>query len=164
MASSREYPHRPIVGIGGVVIEDNRALLVRRGAEPLLGQWSIPGGSLELGETLEEGVARELLEETGLVVRVVQLIELFERIVPGEAKSDRVKSAPRFHYVIADYLCERISGEATAASDVTAVAFVREEELGRYGLTEAAARVLRKAFVMDRLRRKNTQDQGKPPG
>ena len=158
MASSREYPNRPIVGIGGVVIEEGRALLVRRGAEPLRGQWSIPGGSLELGETLEEGVARELLEETGLVVRVVQLIEVFERIVPGDAaKTDRVKPEPRFHYVIADYLCERISGEAAAASDVTEVAFVREEELGKYGLTETATRILRQAFAMDRARRKSTK-------
>ena len=164
MASSREYPNRPIVGIGGVVIEEGRALLARRGSEPLLGQWSIPGGNLELGETLEEGVARELLEETGLVVRVVQLIEVFERIFPGDdAKTDRVKREPRFHYVIADYLCECISGEAAAASDVTEVAFVREEELGKYGLTETAARILRKAFAMDRARRKTTQNEAKQP-
>src|ERR1700737_1858265 len=81
MASSREYPERPLVGIGGVVIEHGRALLIRRGSEPLRGEWSIPGGMLELGETLEEGVVRELLEETGLRVRVLGLIEVFERIV-----------------------------------------------------------------------------------
>src|SRR5258707_14379209 len=80
MASSREYPERPIVGVGGVIIDDGRALLIRRGSEPLLGEWSIPGGALELGETLEEGVARELLEETGLEVRVLELIEVFDRI------------------------------------------------------------------------------------
>ena len=159
MVSSREYPHRPVVGIGGVLIDKGRALLVRRGSEPLQGEWSIPGGSLELGETLEEGVARELLEETGLVVRAVELIEVFERIVPGE--TDQGKRAPRFHYVIADYLCERISGEATAASDVTEVAFVREEELGTYGLTDAATRVLRKGFAMNRARRNQTPDQAK---
>lgn len=153
MASSREYPHRPIVGIGGVVIEEGRALLVRRGAEPLRGQWSIPGGSLELGETLEQGVARELLEETGLVVRVVELIDLFERIFPG----DGVERRPRFHYVIADYLCERISGEAVAGSDVTEVAFVREEDLRRYHLTEAATRILQKAFVMERKKAKERE-------
>lgn len=159
MVSSREYPHRPVVGIGGVVIDKGRALLVRRGSEPLRGEWSIPGGSLELGETLEEGVARELLEETGLVVRAVELIEVFERIVSGE--TDQGKRAPRFHYVIADYLCERISGEATAASDVTEVALVREEELGKYGLTEAATRVLRKAFALNRARHNETPEQAK---
>ena len=81
MASSREYPERPLVGVGGVVIDNGRALLIRRASEPLRGEWSIPGGMLELGETLEEGVARELLEETGLQVRVLELIEVFDRIV-----------------------------------------------------------------------------------
>ncbi len=77
---AREYPDRPVVGVGGVIIEDGRALLIRRGSEPLLGQWSIPGGTLELGESLQQGVARELLEETGIEVRVLELIEVFDRI------------------------------------------------------------------------------------
>src|ERR1700686_1139935 len=139
MASSREYPERPLVGVGGVVIDNGRALLIRRASEPLRGEWSIPGGMLELGETLEQGVARELLEETGLQVRVLELIEVFERIVyahNGEPAGIGGKSPvrPRFHYVIADYLCERISGEHVAASDVTDVEFAREEELGRFSL------------------------------
>src|ERR1700737_5171753 len=124
MASSREYPDRPIVGVGGVVIENGRALLIRRGSEPLLGEWSIPGGSLELGETLEEGVARELLEETGLEVRVLELIEVFDRIyVESTAGAAEEKRGPRFHYVIVDYLCERLSGAPRAASDVPPVVF-----------------------------------------
>ncbi len=77
---ARQYPDRPVVGVGGVIIEQGRALLIRRGSEPLLGQWSIPGGTLELGETLQEGVARELLEETGMAVRVLDVIEVFDRI------------------------------------------------------------------------------------
>ena len=77
---AREYPDRPVVGVGGVVVDDGRALLIRRGSEPLRGQWSIPGGMLELGETLQAGVARELREETGLEVRVLDLIEVFDRI------------------------------------------------------------------------------------
>src|SRR5882762_9869939 len=81
MASSREYPDRPLLGVGGVVIDGDRALLIRRASEPLRGQWSIPGGMLELGESLEEGVVRELLEETGLHVCVLELIEVFDRIV-----------------------------------------------------------------------------------
>lgn len=158
MASWREYPERPIVGVGGVVIEHGRALLIRRGSEPLRGEWSIPGGILELGETLEAGVARELLEETGLHVRVNELIEVFDRIDAKNAASlgsNTVPSAPkgpRFHYVIADYLCERISGEAVAASDVTDVAWAREDELAKFSLTPTATRVLRKAFAMDRGR------------
>lgn len=152
MASWREYPERPIVGVGGVVIEDGRALLIRRGSEPLLGEWSIPGGTLELGETLEEGVTRELQEETGLDVRVLELIEVFDRIFL-ENGAGVIKRGPRFHYVIADYLCERIGGEAVAASDVTDVAYAREEELEKFGLTPTATRILRKAFAIERTRR-----------
>ena len=153
MPSSREYPERPVVGIGGVIIDGGRTLLIRRGSEPLRGEWSIPGGTLELGETLEEGVARELLEETGLVVRVGELIEVFDRIYAEDGKiAAQVQKKPRFHYVIVDYLCERIGGEARAGSDVTEVAFAREEELGKFYLTETATRILKKAFAMDRAR------------
>jgi 8-oxo-dGTP diphosphatase len=148
-SSWREYPERPVVGVGGVVIDGGRALLIRRGSEPLRGEWSIPGGTLELGESLEAGVARELLEETGLEVRVVEFIEVFDRVYRDDG--DGVE-APRFHYVIVDYLCERISGEAMAGSDVTDLAFAREEELGKFGLTETATRVLKKAFAMERAR------------
>jgi 8-oxo-dGTP diphosphatase len=147
MASSREYPERPIVGIGGVVIVDGKAVLIRRGSEPLKGQWSIPGGSLELGETLEQGVERELLEETGLVVKVVEFIEVFDRVYGDE------KEKPRFHYVIVDYLCERVRGELKAGGDATDVVLAGEDELERFRLTETATRILKKAFVMDRKRK-----------
>lgn len=152
--SSREYPDRPLVGVGGVVIDGDRALLIRRGTQPLLGEWSIPGGTLELGETLEEGVARELLEETGLEVHVIELIEVFDRIYLETAAGESIeKKGPRFHYVIVDYLCERISGIPVAGSDVTDVAYAREAELGNFGLTETATRILKKAFAMERKRR-----------
>lgn len=157
MTSSREYPERPIVGVGGVIIENGRALLVRRGSEPLRGQWSIPGGTLELGESLEQGVQRELLEETGLQVRVLDLVEVFDRIFPGDGSRLAEKShRPRFHFVIVDYLCERLGGEPRAGSDVTDVVFLREDELGPYNLTETATRVLERAFAMDRSRRSTT--------
>jgi 8-oxo-dGTP diphosphatase len=153
MSFSREYPERPVVGVGGVVIEAGRALLIRRGSEPLRGQWSIPGGTLELGESLEQGVARELQEETGLEVRVLELIEVFDRIFPqDDPPATDKKSPPRFHFVILDYLCQRLSGEPRAGSDVTDVAFATEDELEKYHLTEAATRVLKKAFGMDRVR------------
>ena len=161
---SREYPDRPVVGVGGVVIENGRALLIRRGTEPLLGQWSIPGGTLELGESLEAGVVRELKEETGLNVRIVEMIEVFDRIYEDEAdaaggetletsNAAAKRKGPRYHYVIIDYLCERIDGEARAGSDVTDVAFATEDEFVKYGLTETATRILQKAFAMDRTRR-----------
>jgi 8-oxo-dGTP diphosphatase len=153
MASSREYPERPVVGIGGVIIDQSRALLIRRGSEPLLGEWSIPGGTLELGESLQEGVARELLEETGVEVRVLDLIEIFDRIYLQDGSAGTgMKRGPRFHFVIADYLCERLSGDPRAGSDVTDVAFAHEDELTRFHLTETATRVVKKAFAMDRAR------------
>jgi 8-oxo-dGTP diphosphatase len=153
MASSREYPERPVVGIGGVIIEQGRALLIRRGSEPLRGEWSIPGGTLELGESLQDGVARELLEETGVEVRVLDLIEVFDRVFLENGTAEVADGKhPRFHFVIVDYLCERISGEPRAGSDVTDVAYAREEELAQFHLTETATRVLKKAFAMDRAR------------
>lgn len=161
---SREYPERPVVGVGGVVIVDGRALLIRRGSEPMRGHWSIPGGTLELGESLENGVIRELKEETGLTVRIVEMIEVFDRIYEDEADAAggeplesssalAKKKGPRYHYVIIDYLCERIDGDAVAGSDVTDVAYATEDEFVQYGLTETATRILRKAFAMQRARR-----------
>ena len=151
---AREYPDRPVVGVGGVVIENDHVLLIRRGTEPLLGQWSIPGGTLELSESLQEGVARELLEETGLKVRVLELIDAFDRIYtePDEGGSGTTKR-PRFHYVIVDYLCERISGDAIAGSDVTDVAYAAESELEKFQLTPTATRIIKQAFRMSRQKR-----------
>jgi len=149
MASPREYPERPVVGVGGVVIEQGRVLLIRRGGEPLKGHWSIPGGTLETGETLEEGTRREMAEETGLAVRVVELIEVFERIFREPGEEGR---RPRYHFIILDYLCERISGEARAGSDVTDIAWAAENDLERYQLTPTATRIAKKAFAMSRAR------------
>jgi len=152
MASSREFPERPVVGVGGVIVDRDRTVLIRRGTEPLLGQWSIPGGTIETGETLEEAVRRELREETGLEVRVLELIELFDRIYPQDGAVVQDKKKPRYHYVIADYLCDLVGGEARAGSDVTDLAFAREDELGKFHLTEKATSVLKKAFAMSRAR------------
>jgi len=146
MAFSREYPDRPVIGVGGVIIDRGRTVLIRRGTEPLLGEWSIPGGTVEIGETLEEAVRRELREETGLEVRVLELIELFDRIYRD------AEEKPRFHYVIADYLCGLVGGEPRAGSDVTDMAFAQEEELGKFKLTEKATSLLKKAFAMSRAR------------
>ncbi len=161
MALKREYPDRPVVGVGGVVILDGRALLIRRGRPPLEGQWSIPGGTLELGESLAEGVARELLEETGLRVRVLDLIEVFDRVFAdgkssaSEApRSVRTAGRPKYHFVIVDYLCEALdkNPQPRAGSDVTDVALAREDELAAYELTPTATRVLEKAFELSRAR------------
>jgi ADP-ribose pyrophosphatase YjhB (NUDIX family) len=117
----REFPSSPLVGVGAVVVHEGRVLLVQRGREPAKGQWSLPGGLIDLGETLPKAVAREVLEETGLVVEPVELVELLDRIY---REGDRV----RYHYVIADYLCRVIGGALAAASDADAVRWVERAE------------------------------------
>jgi 8-oxo-dGTP diphosphatase len=117
----REFPLTPLVGVGAVVVERGRVLLVRRGREPLKGHWSLPGGLLEVGESLAAGVIREVSEETSLTVEPVELIELIDRI---HREGDRV----RYHYVIADYLCRVVSGQLKAASDADAVRWVERAE------------------------------------
>lgn len=149
-----------MVGVGGIVIRDARALLIRRGSEPLKGEWSIPGGMLEVGETLSDGVVRELLEETGLCVRVLELVEVFERIFPGEPQreaktKDEAPERPLYHFVIVDYLCEVIEGDPRAGSDVTDLAFASEDELDRFNLTPTATRVVKRAFAMHRARKQS---------
>ncbi len=119
--TQREYPLTPLVGVGAVVVEAGRVLLVRRGSEPLKGHWSLPGGLLEVGESLTEGVIREVREETGLTVEPLELVELLDRI---HWEGDRV----RYHYVIADYLCRMTGGELVAASDADAVRWVERAE------------------------------------
>src|ERR1017187_2453870 len=155
MTPKREYPDQPLVGVGGVVIDNGRALLIRRGSPPLQGQWSIPGGLLELGETLAQGVARELAEETGLEVNVLELIEAVERIHPALPCADGTPGdavRPQYHFVILDYLCEVRGGTLRAGSDALEYAWAREDQLVKFDLTPLATRVLRKAFAMARAR------------
>jgi 8-oxo-dGTP diphosphatase len=150
----REYPEMPLVGVGGVVVSGGRVLLVRRAKEPARGEWTIPGGLLEIGETLPEGVARELREETGIEVRVLELIEATERIfvdsVPTSDDRPIPQARPRYHYVILDYLCEPLSGEPRVNEEISDLAFVSESELDRYSLTPAVRRILLKAFSITR--------------
>jgi mutator protein MutT len=127
------------VGVGGVVVVDGRVLLIRRAKPPLLGRWSIPGGTVELGETLEQALAREMEEETGLEVEPIELLTVFDRI-------ERDGGEVVFHYVIADYLCRRLSGEARAGSDALEVAWAGPEELKHYDLTPKALEVVSEAL------------------
>jgi ADP-ribose pyrophosphatase YjhB (NUDIX family) len=121
----REFPLAPLVGVGVVIVQAGRVLLARRGNEPLKGHWTLPGGLLELGESLSDGVMREVREETGLNVEVVELIELVDRI--HRLKEDQ-GARVRYHYVIADYLCRVVGGQLQAASDADAVRWVEREE------------------------------------
>ena len=142
----REFPDHPIVGVGGVVVYRGRVLLIRRGSEPLKGAWSIPGGLLELGEELAEGVRRELKEETGLDVKPLQVLAVFDRVF---REGPRV----RYHYVIVDYACRLKGGRLRAASDVLDARWVRREDLPQYHLSEKATSVLLQAFEFFKKRR-----------
>ena len=140
----REYPDAPIIGVGAVVIDDGKVLLVRRGQEPLKGEWSLPGGALELGETLREGMVREVLEETGLNVVPVAIVEVLDRITLGEP-SGRV----RYHYVLVDFLCHVAGGTLLGGSDAEEARWVAQEDVheqGEYRLAPVTVRVIQKAF------------------
>jgi ADP-ribose pyrophosphatase YjhB (NUDIX family) len=142
--SSRKYPDRPFAGVGAVIVHAGNVVLIRRGVEPLKGQWSLPGGAVELGETLEECVAREMQEETGLDVDVGPVIEVFDRITRDDA--GRVL----YHYVLVDYLCWPTGGELRAGSDVDAAVYVDPRELAPYHLTEKATAVILRALELER--------------
>lgn len=138
----RAYPDAPVVGVGGVVVRDGRALVIRRAHEPRKGEWSIPGGIVELGERLVDAVRRELFEETGLEVQVGPIIETFDRVHHDE--SGRV----RHHFVIVDYLCEAPSGTPRAGDDAEEVAWVTEDEIEALGINAHAAAVLRRGLTL----------------
>jgi len=144
VAVRREYPERPIVGVGAVIVRDGRVLIVRRRYEPLAGRWSLPGGTLELGETLEAGVAREMQEETGLDVEVGPVIEVFDRIL---LDADR---RVQYHFVLVDYLCRPVGGELRAGSDVDDAIFVDPVGLGPYDLKAKARAVIDRALELAR--------------
>ncbi|HTM52296.1 MAG TPA: NUDIX hydrolase [Bryobacteraceae bacterium] len=138
--SRRSYPERPILGIGAIVIESGRVLLVKRGREPLKGFWSLPGGVLEVGETLVEGLRREMREETGLEIETLSVVEIFERIMRDAS------GAAEYHYVLIDYLCRVTGGTLEAGDDVSEACWVERERLGEYRITEGSVPVIEKAF------------------
>jgi 8-oxo-dGTP diphosphatase len=127
------------VGVGGVVLIDGRVVLIRRGKEPLRGRWVIPGGTVELGETLREALVREMREETGLVVRPREIVLVFDRIQSEGAEVE-------YHYVIIDYACDYISGALQAGSDADEVALVGPDEIGCYDLPPQALELVLDVF------------------
>ena len=130
---------RPIVGVGGVVVRDGRVLLIRRGKEPLLGRWTVPGGTVELGESLEQALVREMEEEAALEVEPLEVLGVFDRI---HREGERVA----YHYVIVDYLCRWRGGEAQAGSDALEVAWVAPDQIEGYELPTKALEVVKQAF------------------
>jgi 8-oxo-dGTP diphosphatase len=142
--SDRQYPARPLLGVGALIFKGKKVLLVERGKAPLKGYWSLPGGLVETGERLEAAIRREVQEETGLVVRVVGLAEIFERIIHDTA--GRVE----YHYVLADYVCKIVAGEPKAADDASSVDWFRIDRLGDLLLTEGTREVIERAFAAQR--------------
>ena len=136
----REYPSRPLVGVGALIADSGRIVLIRRGSLPSLGEWSIPGGLVKIGETLKDAVIREAFEETGLRVEPYDLVELLERIFRDQ------DGLVQYHYVLADYLCRPVDGELIAGSDVTDAAWVDREQLPELGLAPVTLRVALKAL------------------
>lgn len=136
----REYPDRPLVGVGAIIVEAGRGVIVRRGHGPLQGEWSIPGGMLELGETLRSGAAREALEETGLVVAVGEVLKVLDRIVRDP------QGKVQFHYVLIDFLCRRLSGELRAGGDALEARWIGAEELAKFPIADSAAEVMKKGL------------------
>jgi 8-oxo-dGTP diphosphatase len=140
----RHYPEQPVVGVGAVVFKDNEVLLVRRGQEPALGSWSLPGGLVELGESLSAAIQRELAEETGLTVTLLGIAAVAERIFPDP------NGAIAYHYVLVDYLCDYLGGELSPGSDITAARFVDLGELAGFDLPQFTADVIRRAWEQKR--------------
>ena len=141
----REYPESPLVGVGAVIVDDHReesrVLLIRRGTAPLLGEWSLPGGVLECGETLREAVVREAREETGLVVETGEMLGVYERVIRGE------QGRVRYHYVLIDFLCRPVGGDLKAGSDAADVRWFMRDELPALNLAYDANDVVLKGLA-----------------
>ena len=152
--SDRRYPAHPLVGVGALIFHRGRILMAQRGKEPLKGWWSLPGGALETGESLDAAVRREVLEETGLTVEPLKIFEIFERIMRDAA------GAVEYHYVLIDYLCRVIAGEPRAGDDVCRVEWMRLEDLAGLQITEGTLAVIKRAF---RKRRRLGSVVSRPP-
>ena len=136
----REYPDHPLVGVGAVIVENQRVVLVKRAQPPIQGQWSIPGGMLEVGELVRDAAVREAREETGLIVEPGELLGVYDRVLRDAG--GRVQ----YHYVLVDFLCRPVGGELRAASDAAEVRWFTREELPALELVEDTQDVIRKGF------------------
>jgi 8-oxo-dGTP diphosphatase len=140
----REYPDAPLVGVGAIIIEQDRVLLVKRGHPPLAGEWSIPGGVLEVGETLRQAAVREAMEETGLTVDVGELLGVYDRVLRD------ADERTRYHYVLIDFLCQKIAGELLAAGDADEARWFTCGELAQLALAADTAEVIKLGFEKSR--------------
>jgi 8-oxo-dGTP diphosphatase len=154
----REYPDNPLVGVGAVIVDhhrdENRVLLIRRGQPPLLGEWSLPGGVLECGETLREAVVREAREETGLVAETGEMLGVYERLIRDD------EGRVRYHYVLIDFLCRPVSGDLKAGSDAADVRWFTRDELPALNLADDTNDVILKGLARTMERRASSPGQG----
>jgi len=136
----REFPEAPLIGVGAIIIEGDRVVLVKRGHPPLLGEWSIPGGVLEIGELVSAAAVREAREETGLIVEPGELLGVYDRVLRDP--DQRV----RYHYVLIDFLCRRVAGNLAGSSDASEARWFSREELSSLPLAEDTLAVINKGF------------------
>ena len=137
----REFPEVPLIGVGAIIIEGDRVVLVKRAHPPLQAEWSIPGGVLEVGELVREAAVREASEETGLTVETIELLGVYDRVLRNPEQ--RVQ----YHYVLIDFLCRQVAGDLVAASDAAAVRWFTRKELTALKLAEDTIDVIRKGFA-----------------
>ena len=138
----REYPDRPYLGVGVIVFRDQEVLLVKRNKEPSKGQWSIPGGSQIIGETAAEAAQRELLEETGVKVDRLLLVDVVDAIIPD------VEGKIKYHYTLVDYMGKWHSGKSRPGDDAQEVRWVRMNELSSYSLLDKTINIIHKSAAM----------------
>ena len=149
MNDDRRYPKRPLIGVGALIFERGRILMAQRGKAPLKGWWSLPGGALEVGESLDCAIRREVREETGLEIEPLGVFEIFERIMRDDA------GAAEYHYVLIDYICRVTGGTLRAGDDVCRVEWVKPDGLRNLEITEGTLGVIEKAFRKRRRWRPN---------
>ena len=140
MTLTRDYPDRPLVGVGAVIIHQGCALIVQRGADPRRGEWTVPGGLVELGETLRAATEREVLEETGLVVKAGEVLDVFDSIYPD------AEGRTQYHYVLVDFLCKLVSGELKPSSDISDARWITPADLDKAKLIGSTTLVVKKGF------------------
>lgn len=146
LTMQREFPEVPLIGVGAIIVEGERVVLVKRAHPPLQAQWSIPGGVLEIGELVREAAVREAREETGLTVEPLQLLGVYDRVLRDS------KQRVQYHYVLIDFLCQRVAGDLAAASDAAEVRWFTQEELPELNLAEDTVDVIQKGFAKARER------------
>ncbi len=137
---NRRYPEQPMVGVGAIIFRGTEVLLVKRGHEPALGKWSIPGGLVELGESLDMAIRREVMEEVGLEIKVIDLVAALDRIMFDD------NSRIEYHYILLDFLCEMLGGEPAAATDADECRFVAIDDIHLHEMTRGTEEVIRRAF------------------